>query len=359
MKKIVKFYKESIMLSIVVILAINFCCCKQKKTATNITETSDVIPGDTSMVVILPLDTTESAIDLIFKMNLEQHTISRGDNKPDFNAENDSMDFLLFAFHKNVPISVFMEKTGFTQEKMMNTIQFLEGKNWLYEVDNLYKPTIFVADKIDGEKLYKYAEPISTAIVEEIKKELPDIEKQFMRTEIAKKQSFAVWSFFILSDVLLDNWQINNVEKEFLKQNERPLRHGKRYYYKISEKTGDEESFGIYGNQYNSQNGRSVYGNNRNNVIEDDELHIISASDYKVFDKTAQHFLPRLLKVLNANTNYAENVYKKTGYSEEISFEEFFIWWYHFIYTQTTDKLAEENLLAIPESGNFIYEIKK
>jgi hypothetical protein len=297
-------------------------------------------------------------MDSIFDMNLEQHMISRGDNRPDFNTKKDSIAFLLFTFHHHLPVSLFMKKTGFSEEKTARIIQFLEEKNWLHKVNGLYKPTIFIANKSDGEKLYEYAEPISKAIVEEIKQELPKVKEQFLRTDIAKKQSFDVWSFFILSNVLLDNWQINNVEKEFLKQDTRPLRHGKRYYYQISEQTGEQESFGIYGNQYNSQNGSSIYGNNRKNFIDNGVQHIIISTDYKIFDKMAQHFLKQLVKVLNSNKNYAENVYKELGYSEEISFEEFFIWWYHFIYTQVTDKMGEENLLTIPADGNFIYEIK-
>jgi hypothetical protein len=52
-----------------------------------------------------------------------------------------------------------------------------------------------------------------------------------------------------LSNVLLDNWQIENVETEFLKA-ERPLRDGRRYYYAIFEKPASQrsEAFGIYGN---------------------------------------------------------------------------------------------------------------
>lgn len=297
-------------------------------------------------------------MDSIFQMHLEQHMISRGDNMPDFNTEEDSVAFLLFALHQNLPVSAFMEKTGFSKEKTAHIIQFLEEKNWLHQVNGLYKPTIFIASKRDGENLYEYAQPISKAIAEEIKQELPEVKKQFLQTDIAKKQSFDVWSFFILSNVLLDNWQINSVEKEFLKQNKRPLRHEKRYYYQISEQTGDRESFGIYGNQYNSQTGKGVYGNNRKNLIEDQEQHLITNSDSEIFDKMAQHFLKRLLQVLNENKKQAENVYEKLGYSEEISFEEFYIWWYHFIYSQVTDTLGEENLLTIPENGNFIYELK-
>jgi hypothetical protein len=62
------------------------------------------------------------------------------------------------------------------------------------------------------------------------------------------------------------------------------------------------------------------------------------------------------LKVLNEQTGYSHEVYEKSGYSDEIAFEEFFIWWYHFIYTSATDILAKRNLLIIPVDGNFYYK---
>jgi hypothetical protein len=42
-------------------------------------------------------------------------------------------------------------------------------------------------------------------------------------------------------------------------------------------------------------------------------------------------------------------------YDKEITFEEFFIWWYHLIYTQATNEMKQKGLLSIPQSGNFPY----
>jgi len=63
----------------------------------------------------------------------------------------------------------------------------------------------------------------------------------------------------------------------------------------------------------------------------------------------------KLLKILNEQTDYSRKVFEKTVYSDEIAFEEFFIWWYHFIYTDATNILAKRNKLTIPKEGNFYY----
>lgn len=302
---------------------------------------------------------SQNKIDELFKIKIEQSLISRGDNFPDFEVAKDSLDVFLFALHKGFSPKDFQNFTKFSDEKMTNLIALLESKNWLHKINNQYKPTVFIADAKDGVQLYKYAEPISKKITESIYQILTKIELQFNKTEISKTQNFQKWSFLILSDVLLDSWQINNVEKDFLKQEDRPLRNGNHYYYRISENTNSQiESFGIYGNQSQQVNEHyvSVYGNNRNHLKTSSSENLISKSDDKIFDEMAKFYLPDLLKILESERNYSRKIYNKLGYDKEISFEEFFIWWYHFIYTQSTNEMHKKGILAIPKDGNFPYK---
>lgn len=300
----------------------------------------------------------QNKIDTIFKIKIERAMISRGDNFPDFKIKNDSLDKFLFALHKGFLPKDFQEYVKFSDEKMASSIALLESKNWLHKVNNQYKPTVFIADAKDGELLYKYAKPISEKITKSIHKNLPVIKEQFGKTEIARKQDFQTWSFFILSDVLLDSWQIDNVEKEFLKQDDRPLRNSKHYYFRITENTNRQiESFGIYGNQTEQIEGRyvSVYGNNRNHLKTKTSENLVSIADNEIFNRMAKNYLPELLKILEDERSYSKKIYTKLGYNKEITFEEFFIWWYHLIYTQATNEMHEKGLLTIPESGNFPY----
>ncbi|WP_205125556.1 hypothetical protein, partial [Flammeovirga kamogawensis] len=218
------------------------------------------------------------------------------------------------------------------------------------------------ATQKDGEKLFKSSIPIANKVVGEIQKELPDIKLKFNETEISKTQDFEKWSFLILSNVLLDSWQIDNVEKYYLNKEKRPNRHGKNYYYSIMENTDkNRETFGIYGNQYEEINGKSIsiYGNNRLNISLKQSENEISKSDNEIFSKIASDFKPKLIDILNSEDNYIRKTYKETGYQKEITFEEFFIWWYHFMYTMATKIMSDNNMLKIPDSGNFEYQIEE
>jgi hypothetical protein len=300
------------------------------------------------------------AMDKLFNIKFEQAMISSGDNFPDFDCRKDHADLLLVSLHKNIPVEDFMKKTNFDENKIKEMLIFLESKNWIHKSGRSYKPTVFIADEKDGEDLYKSAQPISTDIILEIKKELPGIKRSFSETRIAKTDHFDKWSFFILSDVLLDSWQINNVENKFLQKENRPLRHGRHYYVSLFEAGNRKEPFGIYGNQYSTCNGKAscIYGNNRNHANMNSTVNKVSQPDNRIFENIAKSFFPNLLNILEKNRIYADSIYRRSGYSEEISFEEFYIWWYHFIYTQATEQMKAEGLMSIPETGNFEYELE-
>ncbi|PIB31421.1 hypothetical protein BFP78_12255 [Gaetbulibacter sp. 5U11] len=304
----------------------------------------------------------DKEINGLFKRNFEHSLISRGDNFPDFNYSKDSMDLFLIALHENIPMDEFRNKTGFTETKIKKIEHLLESKNWLHYENGKPKPSIFITTDQEGKKLFEYTTPISKEIVEKIENELSNIKQKFNQTEISKTQDFEKWSFLILSDVLLDSWQIDNVEKYFLKKEQRPERHGKNYYYSIMENVeNNRETFGIYGNQYDEKDGKtfSIYGNNRIGITDISSKNYISKADNQILNEIAQDFEPTILNVLNRNSDYISKVYKETGYENEISFEEFFIWWYHFIYTKATDIMNEKKMLIVPESGNFEYIIEE
>jgi hypothetical protein len=247
---------------------------------------------------------------------------------------------------------------------------------------------------------------------------LPAIRARAEKIPAIRRTGFSRNAFLILSDVLLDNWQIENVETEFLKA-ERPLRDGRRYYYAVFEKPASQksEAFGIYGNTGlilgNVQFG--MYGNRRYNggtlfsMSQDDLVRVFELSpqaDLKTelaavlqrvvafarkgedhlsagqkegltklgllqngelratlfsgaesieLGDVASLFKSDLLDLLERHRAKLQSMYARSPYPEEVTFNEFFMWWYHFFYSATTDWLARKGLLEVPSSGNVTY----
>ena len=302
----------------------------------------------------------KTEIKAIMNLEIEHSLISKGDNFPDFNPYSDSLDYYLFLIHNEIPLSQIEQHTFFTKHKIDSINNLLIGKNWLKLATDKLLPTIFIANQENGKYLYEKAKPISELIVNNIENFMPIVLSAYNKLDLSKDKPFKELSFLILSNVLLDSWQIDNVENEFLKAPIRPYRNEKNYYYSIMELTGQTEAFGIYGNQYEEIDNKiiSIYGNNRNTEIPKTERCFISKEDNTRLIILANNYKPHLIKILNNNLTYIRETFKESIYHDRLSFEEFFIWWYHFIYTDATNELAKKGLLSIPKHGNFYYEIE-
>jgi len=315
---------------------------------------------------------SNEVLDHIFNTKYEHSIISKGDNLPNFDRRKDSIALFLVALHENIDPGEFQEKAHWTDEVLEERIQFLLDRGWLMEDDQGLRPTVFIASDHEGKLLFKHGLPLSEDIANAIVQEIPAIMQKFHARGLSDLYDFEEMSFLILSNVLLDNWQIMEMEASYLKKENRPERHGKFYYASIEENINNAyEPFGIYGNQYGKINDStylSIYGNNRivvnqrlanDPVFRDSVLNValeLTPDLYNFFDDIAADFKPKLLNILDDRTAYSREVFEITGYASEIAFEEFFIWWYHFIYTQATNLLAEQGKLIIPEEGNFYYK---
>lgn len=224
------------------------------------------------------------------------------------------------------------------------------------------------------------------------------------------------YDLFLLSNGLLDNFQIGNVEAQVI-ESERPERAGGNYYLSIQEKdpASPYEAFGIYGN--NTANyGRyilGVYGNQRNSQtnfhrmrekllpdaasIDDDALTerrhnlvqalgkvwleeetseetlqtltalgyvtefgalsipVLTTANYPAFSAVVNEFTPTLVGILREHMPELQSVYAGSSYANEISFEEYFMWWFHLYYSAVTDALVEEGEMHVPAQGVSTY----
>jgi len=296
--------------------------------------------------------------------------ISKGNNNPNINVSKDSLDLLLIALHYKIPINKIEKYFNWNNSKTKKNIALLVQNGLIKSMNNTYISSMGVFPLEKGNLLIEKSQKAVNEIVESIKTTIPKIKEIHSQMDISKKIVFDDLSFFYMSDILLDMGQIGNVEKEFLKK-ERPLRNGKRYYLALLEKdtTKNTEPFGIYGNQGLKNNDTiyiGVYGNTRtkSNIdwqnYNNKKVYYFNKKDFGFLsNKMPKVFLPKLIDVLENNKPYFKSVYKELGYDKEISFNEFFIWWYHLIYSETTNKLIKDKIIKLPKNGLFYYKIEK
>lgn len=304
----------------------------------------------------------------LFTTRLEHHLISSGDNRPNINLYKDSLDYFLYALHTGMGTSEFARSVGWSTRKLDSAIAQLKRSDFL-KTDSTGKlqPTCMLVTQETGLLLHRQARQVATEIADSIQATVPAIRSHYQTMPVAAHHPFDSVAFFLLSNVLLDNWQINQVEKQFV-QADRSRRHGKNYFYQIAvlNPADSNEVFGIYGNQVlcNDSLCVAVYGNRRNginlsNYFESPRLLLLSPADEAALDAMAEAFMPILLQVLKHHELNFKKEYQASAYRNQISYAEYFMWYYHFIYTRATDLLIERGIIHLPAGHNFFYAAKK
>ncbi len=332
--------------------------------------------------------------------------ISSGTNRPDFNVEAPANTEALVALHQGREIAAGSE----------HTIAALRQRGFVKDGPNGPVPAVLVVSLEDGRRWFGVSRRVSAAAARMIVEHLPAVRAAIGNIGNLGSLAWSQAAFFILSDVLLDSWQINTVERQWLGA-ERPQRSGGRYYYTLMARpaNSDLEAFGIYGNQFFNYGDVAIglYGNRRLagvrlpsldaaqlralfDVGEGDprtahvtlarklanasrgqpvsaleragfqSLGLMDASgdvcvpvlreaDYVALNDVAAVIAEDLMAALNSERAALSSVYNASPYAVSVNFGEYLIWWYHFFYTNVTDRLAREGILQIPDGGVTTY----
>jgi hypothetical protein len=346
--------------------------------------------------------------------------ISSGRNYPTVDINQDGLLELCAELHQRVELPSIRERHGWSEADLASRLDRLKHAGLVKEASpGLFLPTFMVISKGDAAQYL----PVSHNLVQQtttlIAKRLPAIRKEVQSISGLRGRLYSDYSFLLLSDVLLDNWQINNVERSLL-GSERPLRDGNHYYFAIMEVPAGQssEAFGLYGNGGSIQSGNEidVYGNDRYSghtlvsasdadlaswfpgspnpadknfwpvlisrlaavgrvgkvsaanpemrtgmekldLVDGDKLDLLVLPRSSIHDlgQIANSFAPDLENLLRHNESTLKAAYEASPYKDETSFNEYFIWWYHLFYTEVTNQLATKKLLRIPSSGNVTY----
>jgi len=306
-------------------------------------------------------------VDDILNSSFRVYQIS-GYQGPNIDIKKDSLAQFLTALHYTIPLSEIENALEWSPETTERNIDALIENKLLTKKGDDLQPALGIITLERGKLLEEKAQNVANEIADSLHNWLPEIKAIHNETNISKKHDFRELSLFYLSNVILDNFQIQRVEEEFLNQ-QRPLRNGSRYYLAIVEDdlAGNTEPYGIYGNRglfWSDSIGISVYGNRRTETnvdwdnYEDKNIHVFDEHDTQLItQKMPDLFFPTLLDILNRNRPGFEATYHELNFDEEVSFEEFFIFWYHWIYTETTDVLIERDIIQEPQNDMFYYQI--
>jgi len=360
-------------------------------------------------------------INELLSRQYDHKMISSGQNFPAINVQREHRGDLIILLREGIPLPSIRGHFDWSEAEMQQHLNELVTAGLVRRTEaDEFIPTVMVMSLGDVARYMSVPESLLEEAAELVVQHLPEVQRRYAEISSFRNVPFESASLLILSDVMLDNWQINAVESGFL-QAERPLRAGSRYYYSIQEKAplALTEAFGIYGNQYRGYGSVTVgvYGNQRtNNPLnfltlgpeELEQLFGVRPDTVRVFkqellkdvvdaaqgsrdalspknrsglealgwERAGQFLIPvldeeasaalsnmaslvtnDLVALLERYRPAVRQAYEESPYSREVTFEEYFMWWYHLFYTDVTDRLIAEGYIVDPESGITTYLI--
>lgn len=385
------------------------------------------IPLVVSLLLTLPTpavaqeapDYVSRRIQTLLARTYDHKMISSGQNFPAVNVQREHRGELLILLREGIPPASIRDHFGWSEAELARRLDELMEADLVERTQaGTYLPTVMLMPLGDVARYMKVPEALVAETSELVVRYLPDVKRRYAEIAGFRGIPFEAASLLVLSDVLLDNWQINAVEREFLNA-ERPLRSGSRYYYSIQEKPAGSpiEAFGIYGNQYRGFGPVTVgvYGNRRTDnpqnfqTLAADEIGHLFGQTPEAVNEFKAEFLDRivdfsrgqrqavserelrglgalgwltgdvlavpvlntagdsalseiaatmtdgLVALLEAYRDGLTRSYESSPYAHEVTFEEYFMWWYHLFYTAVTDRLITAGYIVRPEPGIITY----
>lgn len=344
----------------------------------------------------------------------EAKMISSGDNSPSIKIKETKLQYFLVLLHLGFESNAIKMMLNWTNEEFEKHVNSLEVEGLLKQTEGRYYPTCMVITAFEGENLYNLCEPLIKPTLKNIENYSSHIEVISKRIETFNHLSKESYSLLLYSGVLLDFGQINYIEENYLKK-KRPLRNKKRYYYAIQEQElTDKEAFGMYGNTYLDLGEVQIglYGNSRystlNLITADNEtfeeyfkntntdinykkkqlvkgfvaadrqkdvhlnvvyeklglyqnsqpvIPVFRSTDLSILNEIANTISKDLVLLFKENDKPLKEYFVSSRYSKEITYEEFFIWWYHFFYTKVTEELIKQGVIITSTQKNQTYII--
>ncbi|HZY35760.1 MAG TPA: hypothetical protein VFE53_03885 [Mucilaginibacter sp.] len=336
------------------------------------------------LVAVLALNTMwvfgqKKSIPEVLSNPYDFKMISSGRNSPNFNPTRDSLTEIVVLLHSGYKIEQIKDYFGWSDKAIDRKVNVLLAANFIKKDNNLnLVPAVFVTSIDEGNFIRKRLKKLIRQTADSIRRRLPELITQTKTIKSFRDVNFSDVSLLVLSDVLLDNWQISNVENDFLHA-ARTLHNGKNYYAAYQErlKNSQVEALGVYGNQYSDTLNYNIceYGNRRNSKQAITKTKILkkefsdfgerSHFNYPVIDSLddaqlqniAGKFLPVIRNILDQNKPMLLGAYKNSPYLNEVSFEEYFIWVYHIYYTAVTDELIKQKIISLPKDGVSFYAV--
>lgn len=84
---------------------------------------------------------------------------------------------------------------------------------------------------------------------------------------------------------------------------------------------------------------------------------VFNNEEYRALHRIANLITVDLIRLFEDYRSMMVQAYHTSPFAKETSFEEYFIWYYHFLYTYVTEQLIGLNVIKLPPSNGHAHFI--
>lgn len=315
-------------------------------------------------------------VDIISKKRISSSMAGEGDP---WEVLSDDLEKVLLAFHKGFSVSEIAAAFGISERQLIEQLEPLVKANILNKTDKGYFPEILLASEREALNIYNRAEKTARKISETILSSWNKIAKSYNKLNISRTQSLNEIGFMLVGSRILDVGVLRALAKNEELLLPAPLRPTpsypySRYYLWIVENSPDKYGYGQkdmelkYDNWYIVNFGRDNESRTR---LEEKAVELIESGKYdspehfatligasylnKNDSKVWENFVAEISEIcltqLLKEKEEIKELYQtiKTSQYSENAFDDFYCWYYHYVYPIAINNLIIENLFEMPE----------
>ncbi|MCX7796997.1 MAG: hypothetical protein N2249_00045 [Melioribacter sp.] len=311
-------------------------------------------------VLILTSCISRKNIDEVLKKDYAFRTIPQNDTVESVFNQKKYKEILIL-LHNRFTEREIINHLNISKNQYDLMINYLFGNGLIKKKEGgQFIPACMIIDENCKNELKKIAKPIGKIVSDIIIDRLPIIKDTYNTHYESKKMkeqtSFDESSFLVLSNVLLNKWQLKNIEEKFIKSPP-PKRGGKNFYAAILVVDSNYE-LPIFLNRAYVMGNKIVYIYSKNLFEKEDFIINKARIHYEewLFEKLASIITKDLIENLNKQKPLLVKYYLDSICKDEVSFREWLMWVYQFIVVEATKELVSMGIINTNEPTVYLVQ---
>lgn len=279
------------------------------------------------------------------------------DEDPNIDFQKNYYSLFLVCIKYNLPLSYYKSRTKLSDKRINEIIKYLEFSKYISVKENKINLRIFIADEKDKMQIKNLCDNTAKKLANLVLHDSIYIRNEFKKLKLSDTESYEKWSFMFIGNILIGQEQLYTITNNLLKDSSN--RNGyKICYNSIIENDNPTLNNFYYNNYIDGTSASSYYEFGLYNKIpakyywqDHERENMVSIQDDWSLNFISFNYSKKIFPILKSDIDNVKKFYISSHFKDEISFNVFYFWYYHFLYSKAIDILIEQKFINLPEDN--------